>query len=151
MSKIILPWSYSRWSLANRLEGAILTRQRKSCDAWRLYEANPKDSKEVNPSLAWHFFRPKDFFSKKRRYGSEMPKPTNQMMQLERRFLFFLFPCRMVYLFQGFPLTFKPFLGGNLILHDSISFQPQQYPMTDPWDERYIYLLIYHKNEPKSR
>ena len=21
------------------------------------------------------------------------------------------------------------------------------YPMTDPWDERYIYLLIYHKNQ----
>ena len=21
-------------------------------------------------------------------------------------------------------------------------------PMTDPWDERYIYLLIYHKNQP---
>ena len=32
-------------------QGAILTRQRRSCDAWRLYEANPKDSKEVNPSL----------------------------------------------------------------------------------------------------
>lgn len=34
-------------------EGAILTRQRRSCDAWRLYEANPKDSKEVNPQPGW--------------------------------------------------------------------------------------------------
>ncbi|CAL1172156.1 unnamed protein product [Cladocopium goreaui] len=34
-------------------EGAILTRQRQRCDAWHLFETNPKDSKQVNPQPGW--------------------------------------------------------------------------------------------------